>query len=89
MGVMGAGGGSAFLTPPHHDHQFIIAFAAEVPRSDAGRSAGLSHESDRTIISRSHPAAALTRSAGFPSPPSPLGSRSVVRRTDTETGLIR
>ena len=81
MGVMGAGGGSAFLTPPHHDHQFIIAFAAEVPRSeDAGRSAGLSHESDRTIISRSHPAAALTRSAGFPSPPSPLGSRSVVRR---------
>ena len=28
MGVMGAGGGSAFLTPPHHDHQFIIAFAA-------------------------------------------------------------
>ena len=81
MGVMGVGGVVLFSPP----RIMIINSSSRllpgrVPRSDAGRSAGLSHESDRTIISRSHPAAALTRSAGFPSPPSPLGSRSVVRR---------
>ena len=84
MGVMGAGGVVLFSPPRimiiNSSSRLLQWFAAEVPRSDAGRSAGLSHESDRTIISRSHPAAALTRSAGFPSPPSPLGSRSVVRR---------
>ena len=68
MGVMGAGGGSAFLTPPHHDHQFIIAFAAEVPRSDAGRWA---QSVSQSVISRSRPALAPPP-ARSPAPPLPV-----------------
>ena len=88
MGVMGAGGGSAFLTPPHHDHQFIIAFAAEVPRSGtlAARLGSVTSQTGQLFLGPTPRPRSLD----------PPASRHRLRRSapgqssdDTETGLIR
>ena len=82
MGVMGAGGGSAFLTPPHHDHQFIIAFAAEVPRSDrlAARLGSVTSQTGQLFLGPTPRPRSLDPPASRHRLREPLGSRSVVRR---------